>query len=148
MADLASAITAAQDGLVALLAASEALADYSPAYGEPSLPIPKSLVYVGEDAKAERETPFSGPLAAQGETFTIEVIFHAHRKGKTALQMRAIADAGEAAIIAAIAQDNTLGGSVAYCAIAGTERKGGWWDAEGKELFADRRIGVECVAYV
>ena len=147
MADLSSKVSDAQDALVALLDAAAGLDDYDVEYGSVQ-PIPEYLVFVSEEAQTERATPFSGQVAAQDEGFTLFVYLHVHRTNLTAAEVRDLADVGEAAVLAAIAADQTISGTVAFCAVSGIERAGGFWDDKGKQRFTDRKVAVKCQTYL
>ena len=141
-----SIISDAQDALEAILTA--ACTGYTVEYGLP-LPTqtPERGVFIAEHVQSALSTPMSGNPAAQDATFTLKVLVHDHRTGKTAKEMRALADAGEALAVAAIRANPTLSGTVSFCTVERTERAGGFWDTNGTARFDERGLELTCKAY-
>lgn len=117
-----------------------ALTGYEVTYGAP-LRFPELGCFISELATADMSDSVT---EARDETYTLRVLLHAHRTGKTALEMRAIADTGEAAVLAALDGDPTLAGAVSQCRHVSTERDAGLWDERGTQRFADRLITLQC----
>lgn len=146
MANLASKVSAAQDALVAVLAGVTELGDFKPVYGWPGVDLPERKVWVDDDATTERESPLTrgGQIVGQDESFNLKIVLHVHRTKLSAAEVRDLADAAEAKILAALAQDPTLGGVVGFCRVTGIERKGGFWDEKATKRYSDRLITVGC----
>jgi hypothetical protein len=150
---LATKAFAAQSALVTLL--DTALTTWDVAYGVPLTRPAKPSAFVAEDVTDwTRETPLSGAVTSQDESFTLTAYLYLKQLSAPAVSASASAAAirdamasAAATVDAAIAAAPTLSGAVDFARIASLEYVSGITE-DGGSREAQMTLRVDCTAYI
>lgn len=143
---LATKAFAAQSALVTLL--ETALPTWETGYGVPLTRPAKPSAFVAEDVTEwTRETPLSGAVTSQDESFTISVYLYLKQTNATASAIRDAMATAAASVDAVIAAAPTLSGAVDFARVASLEYVSGITE-DGSSREAQMTLRVACTAYI